>query len=249
MSIRADHVQLDTISPIILPNLRTLGIHIHNPNFENLQRVLDCINAPRLVGFYVGWRLRNEYPDPISLFGFLERSGCTLRSFALETNAGTPKIIDLLTSMPSLEQFQLYTAPPSLYRFSEDIFRSLTPRTPNADVPCPNLESVVCRGFTEPCAAFVLAFAEARNAGHPAIRRLKRMRVHLLPSNYDPPGYEPLKLEEVTSRLEALRMKGMSIEWDAPIPQVVDSRIIFPTFDSKDFTKLWWQTVQCKCLV
>ncbi|KAK7043192.1 hypothetical protein VNI00_008546 [Paramarasmius palmivorus] len=215
--------ELDTFSPIILPNLHTLNIHVHQPSRlspTSLQQALDSIHAPRLEDFYFGLKSFGAHPNLLTLLGFIESSGCTLRAFVLDYDSQVSLIeslINLLTSMPSIRQFKLRVsqsptereALESLPRF----IHHLNPCLSNNDVLCPNIESLMWMTCPPSCAAPLLALAEARSAKSSATEKLKRLQV----------DFENFAVEdtEIPFGLEALRKGGMLIQWTmSPDPSV-----------------------------
>ncbi|KAK7043194.1 hypothetical protein VNI00_008548 [Paramarasmius palmivorus] len=224
-----------TFSPITLPRLQTLNIEVvsffvsppitpipyqHPSDAPELivQHFLDCIDAPNLVNFSLNWR--SSQTSLTTLVGFLEHSGCALRSLVLSiSEMASTEMIDLLASMPSLVQLKLR---PILREIDETpwsavsdwhlpgmLIDSLTPSQANlnGNVLCPNLEFLVFQESLASHALPIIALAEARCAEDSRTQKLKRLQLHII-------DHIIVDDMEVTPRLEALRKRGMLVKAD-----------------------------------
>ncbi|KAK7040089.1 hypothetical protein VNI00_009894 [Paramarasmius palmivorus] len=240
------------ISPIFLPNLQTFNVHVTTAlgDFANevpltsLQQVFDSMTTPKLVHFGLGIACSQSAIDLDKFYflDFLERSGCVLQSLALDCQATSAAVIGLLTGMPLLKQLRLRMSMSNPWglvyehdssRFLEPIIDSLTPSATNVDVLCPNIEVLMCGKCPATCAESLLALAEARHMERSNAQRLKRLQAHFSRAIED---------VEVSSQLEALRKRGMLVQWCSP-PGGLRSFIREPPFHVYVHSaELWWPT-------
>ncbi|ESK88761.1 hypothetical protein Moror_17149 [Moniliophthora roreri MCA 2997] len=205
-------------SPVVLPMLHTLKVQIRSPQIPTialaLQHLFDAITAPMLKTLHITSRnylFHNDCLDRLPFVPFLERSGCTLSSFALDLPVKVADLIAVFRLAPSLVELKLRdsnikeaNAPLS------EFFDALTPTPMDPDVLCPRLESLTCVRCSASASASLIALAEARNCIEPrcpGIQKLKRMRVSLRDFAADP---------EIPAKLKGLREQGMVVQWSSP---------------------------------
>ncbi|KAK7043193.1 hypothetical protein VNI00_008547 [Paramarasmius palmivorus] len=249
-NIHIEFVDLPTFSPITLPELQTLNIDVRSMQYRNaidepesvLRRFLDCFDAPNLVNF----SLRCITPPRrtvslTDLVGFLESSGCALRSLVLSFLATSAELTELLVGMPSLEQLKLTleTRLPSESEAPEwhlpgMLIDSLTPSQPNTDVLCPNLEFLVFQRCPASYALPIIALAEARCAEDSSTQKLKRLQLHVEHAIDD---------TEVISRVDALRNQGMLVKFLSATDTYAKLVTTSPKPDFCEYVHsgdLWW---------
>ncbi|KAK7043141.1 hypothetical protein VNI00_008495 [Paramarasmius palmivorus] len=245
---------------VTLPNLLSLNIQFSEDRVDHgietltvaLQQIFDSIVAPKLTHLcaMLSRRRLGNIDTPLNrvpFLDFLERSGCTLQSLALDLPLVDDALIHLLAATASLEQLKLQMSGASRYRFSgqipmtlnDTIIHALTPSSTNTDILCPNLEVFMHGSCVSSSVEALLAFAKARSleSEYSTVRRLRRLQVH-----FD----RFIENEEMQPSLESLRKKGMSIQWVSPSRRrnaVMSGYQAPPVAQFQEYvhsTDIWW---------
>ncbi|ESK90581.1 hypothetical protein Moror_4250 [Moniliophthora roreri MCA 2997] len=212
----------------VLPYLHTLNLQF-NPRIHGywfpatvittpqpIGAVFDAISAPRLTHLSIS--LTRSVPsllfDTTPLISFVERFGCVLSSLQLHLPVASDGLIGLLRSMPQLSNLTLHCVlgqTPTIVGFI-DLLRALTPGLANIDALCPLLEEVTFGDCAPEDVVLLLAFAEARcgSSYDKEVVKLKRMLVTVTTFLEE--------AEVISSRLQGLRDRGMSILWCSSRP-------------------------------
>ncbi|KAI3602748.1 hypothetical protein WG66_008108 [Moniliophthora roreri] len=204
--------------PIVLRFLHTLKIKMEfngrSPTALALQHLFDAITAPMLKTLSI-ISTKSLHPGPCvernSFLSFLERSECTLSSFALDVPVKVADLIAVLRLAPELVELKLRSVGMEANASLSEFFDALTPTSTNPDPLCPRLESLT---YVESAAvsspASLIALAEARSCvepRYPGVQKLKWMTVGLREFAVDP---------EIPDKLTGLWEQGMMVLWTSP---------------------------------